>query len=233
MTDLNDIEFNESENTDTSAEEETLNEEPVLTFYKYDTDGFYLGTTCRQEENTTDVPFEYEPGYWFFFDENSEWQKVKIPDSVSELDFDITLDDNTTNYQKTLVSIAQRLFAEYSGNEYRLVITDNHYKTVHISEEERQKELAEQRFKDIQTAVQAVLDGKAKEKNYDNGFALAGYALSTNDIFRSEAGKFIAWRDAVWGKCYQILDAYKAGEIEMPSVENVIAVLPELEWDDE
>ena len=101
------------------------------------------------------------------------------------------------------------------------------------TEEERQKELAEKRFKDIQTAVQAVLDGKAKEKNYDNGFAVASYALSTNDTFRSEAGKFIAWRDAVWAKCYQILDAYKAGEIEMPSVENVIAVLPELEWDDE
>ena len=93
------------------------------------------------------------------------------------------------------------------------------------TEEEKQKELAEQRFKDIQTAVQAVLDGKAKEKNYDNGFALAGYALSTNDTFRREAGKFIAWRDAVWARCYQILDAYKAGEIEMPSVENVLAVL--------
>ena len=101
------------------------------------------------------------------------------------------------------------------------------------TEEEKQKEIAEQRFKDIQTAVQAVLDGKAKEKNYDNGFALAGYALSTNDTFRREAGKFIAWRDAVWARCYQILDAYKAGEIEMPSVENVLAVLPELEWDDE
>ena len=101
------------------------------------------------------------------------------------------------------------------------------------TEEEKQKEIAEQRFKDIQTAVQSVLDGKAKEKNYDNGFALAGYALSTNDTFRSEAGKFIAWRDAVWARCYQILDAYKAGEIEMPSVENVLAVLPELEWDDE
>ena len=101
------------------------------------------------------------------------------------------------------------------------------------TEEEKQKEIAEQRFKDIQNAVQAVLDGKAKEKNYDNGFAVASYALSTNDTFRSEAGKFIAWRDAVWAKCYQILDAYKAGEIEMPSVENVLAVLPELEWDDE
>ena len=101
------------------------------------------------------------------------------------------------------------------------------------TEEEKQKELAEQRFKDIQNAVQVVLDGKAKEKNYDDGFAVASYALSTNDTFRSDAAKFIAWRDAVWAKCYQILDAYKAGEIEMPSVENVLAVLPELEWDDE
>ena len=101
------------------------------------------------------------------------------------------------------------------------------------TEEQIQQELAEQRFKDIQNAVQNLLDSKAREKNYDNGFAIASYALSTNDIFRSEAGRFIAWRDAVWSKCYQILDAYKAGEIEMPSVENVIAVLPELEWDDE
>lgn len=230
MTDILDNELAEEENTEVPSV--PAEPEPVLTFYRYDTDGFYLGTTCRQEENTTDVPFEYEPGFWFFFD-NGEWRKVKIPDSVSELDFDITLDDNATNYQKTLMSVAQRLFAEYSGDEYRLVITDNHYKTVHISEEERQKEIAEQRFKDIQTAVQAVLDKKAKEKNYDNGFAVASYALSTNDTFRSDAAKFIAWRDAVWAKCYQILDAYKAGEIEMPSVENVIAVLPELEWDDE
>ena len=101
------------------------------------------------------------------------------------------------------------------------------------TEEQIQQEFAEQRFKDIQNAVQNLLDSKAREKNYDNGFAIASYALSTNDTFRSEAGKFIAWRDAVWGKCYQILDAYKAGEIEMPSVENVLAVLPELEWDDE
>ena len=129
-----------SDNLGNQETQEEVPDEPVLTFYKYDSDGFFLGTTWKQEENTTDIPFEYESGFWFFFDENSEWQKVKIPDSVSELDFDITLDDNSTNYQKTLVSIAQRIFAEYSGDEYRLVITDNHYKTVHISEEERQKD---------------------------------------------------------------------------------------------
>ena len=137
MTDILENELAEEENMEVLPV--PAEPEPVLTFYRYDTDGFYLGTTCRQEENTTDVPFEYEPGFWFFY-RNNEWEKVKIPETVSELDFDITLDDKATNYQKTLVSLAQRIFAEYSGNEYRLVITDNHYQTIHVSEEDLLKD---------------------------------------------------------------------------------------------
>ena len=91
-------------------------------------------------------------------------------------------------------------------------------------------EIAEQRFKDIQNAVQILLDSKAQEKNYDNGFAIASYALSTNETFRTEATNFIAWRDAVWSKCYQLLDLFTSGQIEMPSVENVLEQLPVLEW---
>jgi hypothetical protein len=133
MTDLNDIEFNESENTDTPAEQETLNDEPVLTFYKYDSDSFYLGTTWQSGENTTDVPLEYESGYWYFFN-GTDWDKVKIPESLSEITLDLELTDESTNYEKTLVSLAQRLAAEYEGNDYKLVITDNHYSVIHISE---------------------------------------------------------------------------------------------------
>jgi hypothetical protein len=133
MTDLNDIEFNESENTDTPAEQETITEEPVLTFYKYDTDGFYLGTTWQSGENTTDISFDYESGYWYFFN-GTDWDKVKIPESLSEITLDLELTDESTNYEKTLVSLAQRLAAEYEGNDYKLVITDNHYSVIHISE---------------------------------------------------------------------------------------------------
>jgi hypothetical protein len=133
MTDLNDIEFNESENTDTPAEQETIIDEPVLTFYKYDTDGFYLGTTWQSGENTTDIPLEYESGYWYFFN-GTDWDKVKIPESLSDITLDLTLTDESTNYEKTLISLAQRLAAEYEGNDYKLVITDNHYSVIHISE---------------------------------------------------------------------------------------------------
>ena len=128
-----------SDNPESQETQEEIQEEPVLTFYRYDSDGFYLGTTWRQEENTTDVPFEYEPGFWFFF-RNSQWEKVKIPETVSELDFDITLDDNATNYQKTLVSLAQRIFAGYTGNTYKLEVQGNRYKVSQKSLEELKNE---------------------------------------------------------------------------------------------
>lgn len=126
-------------NNSEESEEPKIPDEPVLTFYRYDSDGFYLGTTWRQEENTTDIPFTYEPGFWFFF-RNNEWEKAKIPETVQELDFDITLTDESTNYQKTLVSLAQRLFAGYTGNTYKLEIQGNHCKVSQKSLEELKNE---------------------------------------------------------------------------------------------
>ena len=88
----------------------------------------------------------------------------------------------------------------------------------------------EQRIKEIQDAVQNLLDAKAHEKLYDNGFAIASYATSTVESFRTEAQQFIAWRDACWLKCYEILDLFQTGQIEMPSVEYVMERLPTLTW---
>ena len=139
--------------------------EPVLTFYRYDTDGFYLGTTCRQEENTTDVPLEYEQGYWYFFN-GTDWDKVKIPESLPEITLDITLTDESTNYQKILVSLAQRLAAEYEGTEYKLVITDNHYQVIHISEEDL---LKDQYRLEIQQLKKSLSDTDYKAIKYAEG----------------------------------------------------------------
>ena len=167
-------------------------------------------------------PWDDAPKDCYFYERINEDGHIEGFTANAELAYKIGLD-----IEHNFIPISDTQQSDINGWTYRKELCP--MKT----EEEKQKELAEQRFKDIQTAVQAVLDGKAKEKNYDDGFAVASYALSTNDTFRSDAAKFIAWRDAVWARCYQILDAYKAGEIEMPSVENVLAVLPELEWDDE
>ena len=93
-----------------------------------------------------------------------------------------------------------------------------------------QEEIVQVRISEIQVAVQNLLDSKAREKNYDNGFAIASYANSTDVIFHEEANRFIAWRDTCWRKCYNILAQFQSGEIEMPTVEYVLNRLPSLEW---
>ncbi len=100
----------------------------------------------------------------------------------------------------------------------------------HKSEEQKQQEAVQQRITEIQIAVQNLLDRKAKEKMYDNGFAIASYAASTNETFRDEAQRFISWRDGVWSKCYEILADFESGEIEMPTVDYVMERLPTLDW---
>lgn len=100
----------------------------------------------------------------------------------------------------------------------------------HKTQEQLQQEEITQRITEIQIAVQNLLDSKAKEKLYDNGFAIASYATSTVEKFRNEASSFIAWRDACWTKCYEILALFQNGEIPMPTVEEVMLQLPTLEW---
>lgn len=95
-----------------------------------------------------------------------------------------------------------------------------------------QEELVRQRIDEIKVAVQNVLDAKAQELEYDDGFTLATYATSTKERYRNQANQFIAWRDNVWDKCYEILNAFQSGEIEMPTIEYVLERLPSLNWDD-
>lgn len=96
--------------------------------------------------------------------------------------------------------------------------------------EPTQEDIVKSRITEIQSAVQNLLDAKAQEKNYDNGFAIASYANSTDAIFHDEANRFISWRDACWRECYNILAQFQSGEIEMPTVEYVLSRLPSLNW---
>lgn len=82
----------------------------------------------------------------------------------------------------------------------------------------------------IRDNVQLLLDRKAQEKNYDNGFALSTYANSTIPSFKEEATKYIKWRDECWVACYDLLEKYQKGEIERPTLDSVMSSLPKLEW---
>jgi hypothetical protein len=79
-------------------------------------------------------------------------------------------------------------------------------------------------------AIQRRLDDFAVTRNYDNALSCASYATSTHQKFAVEAQYMVAVRDATWEKAYEILDAVLAGERPMPSLEEVMAELPALEW---
>jgi hypothetical protein len=83
-----------------------------------------------------------------------------------------------------------------------------------------------------ENAVQAHLDATAQSRDYDNTYTCLSYLSSTDEIWRRESNAFNAWRDQVWRKCHEILNAVMAGQTAAPTVEELIAQLPVIDWND-
>lgn len=83
-----------------------------------------------------------------------------------------------------------------------------------------------------ENAVQAHLDATAQTRGYDNTYTCLSYLSSTDEIWKRESNAFNAWRDSVWRKAHEILNAFMAGEIKQPTIEEVIAQLPPIDWND-
>lgn len=72
-------------------------------------------------------------------------------------------------------------------------------------------------------AVQAHLDSKAREKNYDGIVSACSYAAVANQ-FQAESQSYLVWRANVWATCYELL----ALMTEAPTNEELISMLPTL-----
>jgi len=81
--------------------------------------------------------------------------------------------------------------------------------------------------------IQAMIDRKAQEKQYDSGATIASYVNSTVPKWVGDAQAFVAWRDSVWLYTFAELDKVQSGEREQPNVEDFLAELPVLEWPSE
>jgi len=127
----------------------------------------------------------------------------------------------------------ERVSKYVTDNDLTFEKCDGGFKIVEkpLPKEKTLEELVRQRIDEIKVVVQNVLDAKAQELDYDDGFTLATYATSTKERYRNQANQFIAWRDNVWDKCYEILNAFQSGEIDMPTVDYVLERLPSLEWE--
>ena len=90
----------------------------------------------------------------------------------------------------------------------------------------------EETVKCYEAAVQDHLDKTARSRGYDNTYTCLSYLSSTNDTWRIESNAFNVWRDQVWGKCHEVMDAVKAGSIAVPTVNELISALPGIDWCD-
>lgn len=79
-------------------------------------------------------------------------------------------------------------------------------------------------------AIQKWLDDFARTRRYDNIMSACTYATSANSRFQREGQYCVEARDATWEKGYQILDDVMSGKRPMPTVDEVLAELPKLEW---
>lgn len=83
---------------------------------------------------------------------------------------------------------------------------------------------------ELTNAIQAHMDTKARERNYDGILSLCTYATSLNAKFSAEGQAGVEWRDACWAKGYAIMNDVLTGERAIPTVDELIAEMPEFTW---
>lgn len=79
-------------------------------------------------------------------------------------------------------------------------------------------------------AVQLRLDDFARTRAYDGILSACSYAASTVPQFKAEGDYCVQARDAHWSTCYQLLAEVQAGLRAVPTLDEVLAALPALQW---
>lgn len=89
-----------------------------MIYFLYDTDGYYLGNSNIETENSTTIEPEFKDGFWSRFN-GKKWTTEKIAESAAELDGviipDITLEGvSASNHNKELYSLFERYLDDNS-----------------------------------------------------------------------------------------------------------------------
>jgi len=90
----------------------------------------------------------------------------------------------------------------------------------------------EEILKEYESAIDSLLDSKAKEFKYNNVYSMISYRGDPNPKFAQEAESMFIWRSAVWTKVNQDLTNYLSSSDTnktIPTIEDIISQLPEFE----
>ena len=89
----------------------------------------------------------------------------------------------------------------------------------------------ESRIAALLAAVDVHLDQRARVERYDS-IRSAALRAGYPGPFHAEGLAFATWMDACYSRCYDLLAQWHAGEIQEPTVDELIALLPNLELPD-
>jgi hypothetical protein len=78
---------------------------------------------------------------------------------------------------------------------------------------------------EFSSTIQNLLDSKAQEHRYDNMMSVRSYAGYENP-FQEEAQSLAVWASNCWVKAGEIEAEVSSGNIEVPTVEEVLAQMP-------
>lgn len=78
--------------------------------------------------------------------------------------------------------------------------------------------------------IQLRLDNFAKTRGYDSILSACTYATSKVAKFAAEGQYCVDSRDTHWSTCYTIMGDVQTGARAVPTLDEVIAEMPALEW---
>jgi hypothetical protein len=82
----------------------------------------------------------------------------------------------------------------------------------------------------IEVALQNAMEAAAKKVGYDSLLSACSYAAQVAGApFQAEGAAFLAWRSEVWAASYARLNEIKAKQGALPTPEEAVAQMPNLE----
>lgn len=94
----------------------------------------------------------------------------------------------------------------------------------------QQQEALKQLIDNYSLQIDNYIDQVVQTRKYNSIVSCASYATSNHPKYGPEARAAVAWRDAVWDYCEQLITNVLSGQIPMPTDAELIAGLPKLNW---